>query len=137
MAPTSCIACDATGREEPRRDALDALGKRGVLVCIGHGKGLSLTVSPDLIANERTVMGSEYFRYDELATNVDLLREHRDRITPIVTHRFAVTDLAEGFDLFMSGERANRSSRHDRPPSGRGDRCRLVGRATRQGHVGT
>lgn len=98
------VAFDATGREEARRDALDVLGKRGVLVCIGHGKGLSLKVSPDLIANERTVMGSEYFRYDELPGNIDLLRAHRDRLAPIVTHSFGVSDIAECFELFMSGE---------------------------------
>ncbi len=83
---------------------LDALGKRGVLVCVGHGKGLSLKVSPDLIANERTVMGSEYFRIDEMAANVEHLAAHRDYLAQIITHRFPVADIVEGFELFMSGE---------------------------------
>lgn len=101
---TPDVAFDATGREEPRREMLDALGKRGVLVCLGHGKGLSLKVSPDLIANERTVMGSEYFRINEMAANVEHLAAHRDYLAQIVTLRFPVADIVEGFELFMSGE---------------------------------
>lgn len=98
------VAFDATGHEEARRSALDSLGKRGVLVCVGHGRGLTLKVSPDLIASERAVLGSEYFRFDELAPNGELLSAHRDRLAPIITHRFAVADIVEGFELFLSGE---------------------------------
>jgi len=98
------VAFDATGREEPRREMLDALGKRGVLVCVGHGKGLRLNVTPDLIANERTVMGSEYFRFDELRANADHLAANRQYLAQIITHRFPVDDIVEGFELFASGE---------------------------------
>lgn len=98
------VAFDATGREEARRQALDALGKRGVLVCIGHGHGLTLKVSPDLIASERAVLGSEYFRIDELDANIERLRRHRDRLASLITHRFAVDDIVAAFGLFMSGE---------------------------------
>ena len=80
--PTVDAAIDTSGKEAARRSAMDALGKRGVLVCVGHGQGLTLDVSPDLIATERAVLGSEYFRFDELPANLERLRAHREYLRP-------------------------------------------------------
>jgi threonine 3-dehydrogenase len=97
------VAFDSTGNADARRVALDALGKRGVLVCVGHGSSLTLDVSRDLIAPERSVLGSEYFRYDEMPANLDLLRAHRDELGKVITHTFDVSDLAEAFETFLTG----------------------------------
>lgn len=97
------VAIDTAGREAARDSLVSGLGRRGVLVCVGHGEGLTLDVSRDLIAAERAVLGSEYFRYDELAVNLDRLRTHRAELARIVTHRFARADLAEALELFFSG----------------------------------
>ncbi len=60
-------AFDTSGKGSARRAALEVLGKRGVLICIGHGEGLDLTISPDLIGPERAMIGSEYFCYERIA----------------------------------------------------------------------
>ncbi len=65
---------------------------------------MSLDVSRDLIAPERAVLGSEYFRYDELPANLELLRRHLPYFAQLVTHRFAVQDIQEAFELFFRGE---------------------------------
>lgn len=96
-------AIDTTGKSLARRTALDALDKRGVLVCVGHGEGLDLTVSADLIAPERTVMGSEYFTFGEMAGNLDTLLAHRDLFGSIITHRVPRSLITEAFDLFLGG----------------------------------
>lgn len=96
-------AIDSTGKTAAREAALRLTGKRGVLVCVGHGEGLGLTVSDDLIAPERSVLGSEYFRYDEMPENLRLLQAHLDRLAPIITHRVPVRDIAAAFELFLSG----------------------------------
>lgn len=96
------VAVDASGKEGARREAMDHLAKRGVLVCVGHGGGLSLEVSPDLIAAERAVLGSEYFCYDELPQNLPLFLTNRGYITQIITHRFPVARLDEAFAVFQS-----------------------------------
>lgn len=98
------VAMDTSGKEMARRTALDLLDKRGVLVCIGHGEGLALTVSPDLIATERAILGSEYFCYNELPANVERLRAHLPYLRQIITHRFPVADLQTAFNLFWQGE---------------------------------
>jgi len=98
------IAIDGSGRRAAREAALQVLAKRGVLVCVGHGEDLRLDVSADLIATERTVMGSEYFRYDELPANLALLRDHRDYLRQVITHTFPVSEIAAAFELFLSGQ---------------------------------
>jgi threonine dehydrogenase-like Zn-dependent dehydrogenase len=97
------VAIDTAGRAVSRRALLDVSAKRGVVVCVGHGEGLDLTVSQDLIAPERGILGSEYFRFDEFPRNLALLLAHRDELTPIISHCFPVVELAHAFELFMSG----------------------------------
>jgi threonine dehydrogenase-like Zn-dependent dehydrogenase len=98
------IAVDASGKGAARRAAMSALAQRGALVCVGHGEGITLEVSSDLIAPERSVMGSEYFRYDEMAANLIRLREHRSYLAQIVTHRLGLEDIQRAFELFYAGE---------------------------------
>jgi threonine dehydrogenase-like Zn-dependent dehydrogenase len=97
------VAVDSTGRQSARQAALRALGKRGVLVCVGHGESLSLSVSEDLIAPERAVLGSEYFTYAEMADNLEILHRHRDRLARIITHRMPVQELDAAFETFLAG----------------------------------
>lgn len=98
------LAIDTSGKSAARQSALDALEKRGALVCVGHGEGLTLEVSRHLIAPERTVMGSEYFCYNELPANLARLSAHRSYLNQIITHRFPLADIQQAFELFFSGE---------------------------------
>ena len=97
-------AFDTSGVGSARRDALDSLSQRGVLVCIGHGQGLDLAVSPDLIGPERAVLGSEYFCYNEMPDNLEYLRRHKDYLAQIITHRLPVSEIQRAFELFLAGE---------------------------------
>jgi threonine dehydrogenase-like Zn-dependent dehydrogenase len=49
-------------------------------------------------------MGSEYFCYDELTKNLELLRNHLPALQPIITHRFSVEDIQAAFELFFQGQ---------------------------------
>ena len=98
------LAMDTSGRQAARQAGLGVLAKRGVLVCIGHGEGLSLSVSPDLIAAERAVLGSEYFCFDELPANLVLLHTQRWYLQQIITHRFGVDEIEVAFRTFFGGE---------------------------------
>jgi threonine dehydrogenase-like Zn-dependent dehydrogenase len=69
---------------------------------VGHGEGLELTISPDLIAPERAILGSEYFQYDELPTNLDYLQKNRAYLSQIITHRFPIQEIQAAFELFFS-----------------------------------
>ena len=65
---------------------------------------MSLDVSRDLIEPERAVLGSEYFCYDELHSNLELLRDNLPYLGQIITHRFALQDINEAFEIFFRGE---------------------------------
>jgi threonine 3-dehydrogenase len=97
------LAIDTSGKTTARQAALDQLGKRSVLVCVGHGEELHLTVSSMLIAPERAVLGSEYFCFNELPASLELLRSHRAYLSQIITHRFAVGAIEQAFELFFAG----------------------------------
>lgn len=98
------MAVDTTGKQAARQDGLNALAQRGSLICVGHGEGITLKISPDIIAPERSVVGSEYFRYDELPANLRRLKQHRSYLNQIITHRFGVDEIQKSFDLFFGGE---------------------------------
>ncbi|TDE94274.1 alcohol dehydrogenase [Occultella glacieicola] len=97
------VAFDSSGRTVARETALRSLSQRGALICVGHGEGLGIDVSRDLIAPERAVLGSEYFRYDEMPQNLQALRDNLDYLSAIVTHTVDVTELPAAFELFLSG----------------------------------
>jgi threonine 3-dehydrogenase len=95
------LAIDTTGKSVARKASLNALLQRGVLVCVGHGQGLDLTISSDMIAPERAVLGSEYFTYSEISENLPLLKEHFEYLSTIITHRFSVDELQHAYELFF------------------------------------
>ena len=64
---------------------------------------MDLNVSADLISPARSIVGSEYFRYDELPENLERLRAHRDYLAQIITHRYPVTDIQTAFETFLQG----------------------------------
>ncbi|WP_020578231.1 alcohol dehydrogenase catalytic domain-containing protein [Actinopolymorpha alba] len=102
--PLVDVAIDASGRTSAREAAVARLAKGGALICVGHGQDLRLDVSPDLIATERAVLGSEYFPFADLAHNLTLLREHRDTIARVITHTYDVAEVGEAFRTFLSGQ---------------------------------
>ncbi|MBA3946083.1 MAG: alcohol dehydrogenase catalytic domain-containing protein [Herpetosiphonaceae bacterium] len=97
------LAIDTSGKSVARQSCLDVLAKRGVLVCVGHGEGLTLEVSRDLIAPERTILGSEYFCFHELPETLQHLRTHRSYLQPLITHRYPLAQIQAAFELFFGG----------------------------------
>jgi threonine 3-dehydrogenase len=97
------MAVDTSGKQVARQAAVDAIAQRGSLICVGHGEGITLKISPDIIAPERSIVGSEYFRYNELPTNLQRLREHRGYLCQIITHRMGVDQIQQAFEAFFFG----------------------------------
>ncbi len=98
------LAFDTTGNGEAIGSALAVLGRDAALVCIGHGAQIPLVVSRDLIQPEAALVGSEYFRFDALPANLALLRQRRDYLGQIITHRFPAAEIQRAFEIFFAGE---------------------------------
>ena len=97
------MAVDTSGKQSARQEAVNLLAPRGSLICVGHGEGIALQISPDIITPERSIVGSEYFRYDELPTNLRRLRQHRAYLNQIITHRMGVDEIQRAFEAFFFG----------------------------------
>ena len=74
-----------------------------VTIHSSSGQTSTLKISPDIIAPERSIVGSEYFRYNELPTNLQRLREHRGYLSQIITHRMEVDQIQQAFEAFFFG----------------------------------
>jgi threonine dehydrogenase-like Zn-dependent dehydrogenase len=59
--------------------------------------------NPPGIAPERSIVGSEYFRYNELPANLQRLQEHRGYLSQIITHRMGVDQIQQAFEAFFFG----------------------------------
>ena len=99
------VCFDASGKKEARQAAFEALGSRGVLVCVGGSEGLVLDdVGRELLACERSIVGSEYFNFGELGDNLRVLLANREGIGRLITHTYTLSDLEDAFEVFLSGE---------------------------------
>ncbi len=98
------LAVDTAGKTSARHAAIEALGPRGLLICVGHGEQMILNVSSHLVNLERGVIGSAYFSFHELPENLRLLKAHRAYFNQIITHRFGVDEIQHAFELFFKGE---------------------------------
>ena len=94
------IVIDSTGKTVARQSSFQCLNQRGVFVCVGHGEQITLDISADMVANERAVIGSEYFQYNEMAENYELFRKHRDYLKQVITHRYPISEIKEAFAKF-------------------------------------
>ena len=96
------VAIDATGKTIARKNSLDLLAKRGVLVLVGNGEGLEFEQYPDMGSKERSILGSEYFSYNELEGNHQLLKNNQEYLSQIITHKYSINEIQKAYDHFFS-----------------------------------
>lgn len=99
------LVIEASGNPAGQRLALDILGPGGTLVVLGHSPApLQVWPSRDLIEQEKTILGSEYFDTREFAENQRLLLDRRIAPQQLITHRLPLESIEEGYRVFWSGE---------------------------------
>jgi propanol-preferring alcohol dehydrogenase len=95
---------EATGNQAAQRQAIDMVAAGGPVVFVGHSPHpFEVRSSADLIAQEKLLIGSEYFGVAEFAQNLALLRAGRVDPLPVITHRLPLDQIEEAFRLFWSG----------------------------------
>lgn len=95
---------EATGAQAAQRQAIDMAAPDGSVVMVGHSsRAFEVRSSSDLIAQEKTLIGSEYFGVAEFPENLALVRDGRVDPLPVITHRMPLGRIEEAFTLFWSG----------------------------------
>jgi len=98
------MVLEATGSQAAQRQAIDMVAAGGPVVFVGHSPHpFEVRSSADLIAQEKLLIGSEYFGVAEFALNLELLRAGRIDPLPVITHRLPLSNIEEAFRLFWSG----------------------------------
>jgi threonine 3-dehydrogenase len=99
------IVIEAAGRASTQRMAIEMSGPSGVVVIVAHSEEtLEIQTSPDLIAIERTILGSEYFPPGEFADVHEAVRIGRLDPAPVLTHRFPLDRIDEACRVFFGGD---------------------------------
>jgi threonine 3-dehydrogenase len=98
------VVIEASGNPRGQRLALDLVGAGGQLIVIGHSQTpLEVSSTRDLIEQEKTILGSEYFDPGEFEANQELVLAGRHSPALLITHRFPLVEIEEAYRLFVSG----------------------------------
>lgn len=99
------VAIEASGNPLAQRQTLDLLAAGGRMATVGHSRApLELWTSRDLIQQEKTLLGSEYFDTGEWASNQRLILDGKLAPSRLITHRLPLDEIEEAYRLFWSGE---------------------------------
>ena len=97
------VAIEALGRQETFEAALRSIRPGGVLSSLGVYSGKLVAPYEALyagLADQRIVTTLCPGGKDRMRRLISLVAERRIDLTPLVTHRFALEDIAEAYDLF-------------------------------------
>lgn len=97
-------AVDCSGNTYGRQLAIRATRKWGNVVFIGEGGTCEFTPSPDIIHGQKTIYGSwvtNLWRMEELVERIERWGIHPEEL---ITHRFPLEHVAEGFALMNEGK---------------------------------
>jgi threonine 3-dehydrogenase len=99
------VVIEAAGLTLTQRQAVALATPGGTVVFVAHNaEPLEVETLIDLIQQEKTLMGSEYFPLSELPQTLALLRRAGIDAGTLITHRFPLDEIAGAFGQFMSGE---------------------------------
>ena len=75
------------------------------MVVVGHSRApLELWTSRDLIQQEKTILGSEYFDPGEFEPNQRLILDGRLDPSRLITHRLPLERIEQAYRLFWNRE---------------------------------
>jgi threonine dehydrogenase-like Zn-dependent dehydrogenase len=96
-------AIDCSANAQARATAIRATRKWGKIVLLGEGGDIAFQPSPDMIHDQKTLYGSwvtSIWKMEELVERLVRWGLHPERL---VTHRFALDQVAEAYKLMASG----------------------------------
>lgn len=107
-SPGGCdLVIEAAGLTQTQRQAIALSAAGGSVVFVAHNRDpLPVHTLTDLIAKERTLLGSEYFPIGDFSEAYALLTSGALDAESVVTHRYPLEAIGEAFEAFWSGATA-------------------------------
>ena len=96
-------AVDCSASDAARATAIRATRKWGRIVFLGEGGRVEFNPSPDIIHDQKTIFGSWVTSTWLMEELVERLVRWKLHPADLITHRFALTDVAKAYELMSSG----------------------------------
>lgn len=97
-------ALDASANDEARQIAIRATRQSGKIAFVGEGNTVHFNPSPDIIHDEKTIVGSWVTSIWRMEDLVDRLVNWNLHPEVLVTHRFPLAKVDEAYALMASGK---------------------------------
>src|SRR6266496_3647052 len=96
-------AVDCSANDTARATAIRATRKWGRIVFLGEGGRVEFNPSPDIIHDQKTIFGSWVTSTWLMEELVERLVRWKLHPADLITHRFALTDIAKAYEVMSSG----------------------------------
>ena len=97
-------AIECAGVPEAHRLCVDAVRRRGVIGLVGEGGAFELKASDDCLRKQLTILGSWYYKRQDVEPLFRLIARNRSKIRTMITHRFPMSRVQEAFELQLRAE---------------------------------
>ena len=97
-------AIDCSGAPAALRLMVDAVRRRGQVTFVGEGGELALRASPDTIRKGISLHGVWHWNLADADRMMQVIRGSGARLDRLITHTFALADVADAWELQLTGE---------------------------------
>ena len=98
-------AVDCSGVVAAHRLCIDATRRHGVVAFVGESsEPTPVTISPDMIRKGLTLVGSWHYNLKDTLRIIRMIGEVGESLDKMVTHRFALEEVQQAWELQASGE---------------------------------
>lgn len=96
-------ALDCTAVPEAMRLCIDAVRRRGQVAFVGWGGEIKLVGPADITVKGLAIHGSWHYNLNDAPALLEVIASAADKIDTVITHTFALADIAEAFELQLTG----------------------------------
>jgi threonine dehydrogenase-like Zn-dependent dehydrogenase len=97
------VAFEVVGKAATQETALSCLRTGGRLVLVGYSPEKMSLNAGRVMFRELDIVGSLGCRPVDYPRVIEMVRQGRVRVTDLVTHRYALDDIADAFDAARAG----------------------------------
>ena len=95
---------ECSGGKMYQQLCIKASRRKGIIAFVGESKGIEIKVSDDLIRNGLTITGSWHWNLNDTKKMMGTIKNAKNLINKLISHRFPLSEVEDAFKLQISGE---------------------------------